>query len=320
MANKIRGVSAFTLLVIAVLALGLFPYYVEAAVNSPKKVPSLKATTNAKDVSLIKLSWGKVSNAKGYQIFRKTTDAKKWEKIVTLKSSKTKYICKGLKANTKYRFKVRAYKTYKVKGQTKKKYGKYSKVVSIKTRKSLKTIVLKEGYYTAGIDIPAGVFDVKATAGAGYLLSDIDSANLRGPEYKKGDIYDYNEYSPTFNSFRLSKGEILEIKGVQVKLTYKKLNSGSTGRKYNEQKGIKLTSGNYVVGTDINAGRYCVKYIVGEGGYVSSDRDGTCTINANMDGDPETGDYVDYVSNIVLENGEHLEVTSGLTVLFIPEK
>ena len=64
MANKIRGVSAFTLLAIAVLALGLFPYCVDAAVKSPKKVSSLKVTTNAKDVSLIKLSWGKVSNGK----------------------------------------------------------------------------------------------------------------------------------------------------------------------------------------------------------------------------------------------------------------
>ena len=64
-----------------------------------------------------------------------------------------------------------------------------------------------------------------------------------------------------------------------------------------------------------------MKYISGEGGYVSSDRyEGECILSSNMDGDPKTGEYVDYVSNVVLKKGETIEVTSGLKVKFIPEK
>lgn len=279
-----------------------------------------RLTGSSKGTITVKLSWKKASAAKRYQIFRKTPGSKTWKKIATVKSSKTTYSNTGLTPNTKYQYKVRAYKTYISKGKTKYKYGKYSNVITLTTKKPLKTITLKDGYFTAGVDIPAGVFDVTATAGVGYILSDIDSANLRGPEYKKSDFDDFYDYYRSFANYHFPKGDLLEIKGVQIKIYYTKITASASGRKYNESSGIELNPGYYKVGTDIAPGRYCVKYISGEGGYVDSDReDGDCIISSNMDGDPKTGDYTDYVSNVLLKNGEKIHVTDGLTVLFIPE-
>ena len=179
-----------------------------------------------------------------------------------------------------------------------------------------KVYVLKEGYYTAGIDIPAGVFDAVGIAGCGYIIGDSTGVNIKGKDYD-----DQDSYTTTFRNFTLKKGEVLEVRGVEVQLTYNVFYSGFTGRTYDTSRSFTLTPGYYIVGRDLAAGRYCVKYVSGGGGYVSSDRwEGTGILNANMDGDPETGVYCDYVSNVILTTGETIEVTSGLTVMFIPEK
>ena len=170
-----------------------------------------------------------------------------------------------------------------------------------------------EGYFVAGIDIPAGTFDVVATGGIGYLSSPNDSANLRD------DSYNDDFYSTSYKNFNLQVGDILEAKGVQVALTYSKVLSDVSGRTYDDSMSIKLTPGNYTVGKDIPAGIYNVKYISGDGGFVSSDRnEGDYIINSNIDGDPSTGEYVDLVHNIQLIDNEEFTVTSGLTVAYIP--
>ena len=317
--NRIKRI--ITIILTLTLTIGLITVApAEAAsVKAPAKVKKFKSPVQT--VSSIKLTWKKAAHVKGYQIYRKAPNAKKWKKVATVKSSKNTYVNSGLQANTKYKYKVRAYRTYKSKGKKKKMYGKFSKVITVKTKRILATLTLKDGYYTAGVDIPAGTFDVIAIAGAGYILSDVDSANLRGPEYNKGDFYDFDSYSRTYTNYRLPKGNILEVSGVQVKIMYGKVTAKANPRRYDTTAGIMLTPGNYVVGKDIAVGRYCVKYISGEGGYVSSDRsEGDCILSSNMDGDPKSGEYTDYVSNVLLKKGEIIEVTSGLTVLFIPEK
>ena len=309
----------FTAVLMIGFFVGLMVLPVEAAsVKAPPKVTNLKATRTG--MSTIQLTWKRVAKAKGYQVYVKTANTK-WKKIATLKGKKkSKYICTDLKANTEYKFRIRAYKTYKSKRKAKYKYGKYSKTVKVLTKEIASTYVLKEGYYTAGIDIPAGIFDVTAIAGIGFIYSDNGAANLRGPEINKDDISEYDDYSKDFRNYRLPKGDILEVTGVQVKIVYSEIHSDVKGRSYDEKLGTKLTPGYYVVGKDIAPGRYCVKYVSGGGGYVTTENgSGDCNINANLDGDPSTGEYVDYVSNIIIVKGETIEVTSGLTVLFIPE-
>lgn len=74
----------------------------------------------------------KMAGADGYVIYRAKTKTGTFKKVTSLTAKKAKkpYIDSGLKASTKYFYKVRAYA--KVKG--KKKYGKYSAVKTVKTK------------------------------------------------------------------------------------------------------------------------------------------------------------------------------------------
>ena len=104
-----------------------------AATKKPAQVKSLKA--KAVSSSSVKLTWTKVKNAKKYEIYASTSAKKGFKKVATVKSSKKTYTVKkfkskALKANKKYYFKVRAL--------NEKKKGKFSKVVSCKTKKAVK--------------------------------------------------------------------------------------------------------------------------------------------------------------------------------------
>lgn len=69
---------------------------------TPQKVGSLKATCYS---AKIKLTWGKVTGATGYQVFQ--YKGGKWTKLKNLTT--TSYTISGLNSATKYYFKVRAY-------------------------------------------------------------------------------------------------------------------------------------------------------------------------------------------------------------------
>ncbi len=96
----------------------------------PPTVTSLAAPKSVKARSVaynkIKISWKKVTNASGYEIFQYNSKTKKYKKIGS--TTKISYTKKGLKTGTVYKFKVRAYR--KESGQTVR--GKFSSVVSAK--------------------------------------------------------------------------------------------------------------------------------------------------------------------------------------------
>lgn len=97
--------------------------------TAPDKVSlsSVKKKSSNKAV----LKWKKVSGASGYEIYMKEGTKGEYKKVKTVKKGKTvSYTENGLKKNTKYYFKVRAYKS--VSG--KKVYSKFSKVKSIKLK------------------------------------------------------------------------------------------------------------------------------------------------------------------------------------------
>lgn len=90
------------------------------------KVTKLKATK--KTQSSVTLSWKKVAGAKRYEVW--VSNGKKWVKTAVVKKN-TAVIKKGLKKNTSYKFKVRAYKTVSKVNV----YGDYSSTVKVKTAK-----------------------------------------------------------------------------------------------------------------------------------------------------------------------------------------
>ena len=101
----------------------------EVKVNTnPYGVGGFKAKSTAKNS--ITLGWNKGTTASGYQL--QQYKGGKWVTVYTgTKATSTSYTVKRLKANTSYKFRIRAYKTY---GNTK-QYGSWSKVLTVKTKR-----------------------------------------------------------------------------------------------------------------------------------------------------------------------------------------
>ncbi len=101
----------------------------------PNKVENLKVVSAG--TNNVKLSWDKVS-VTGYEVYMGSKKVSTITKNGTLTYNKTK-----LKANTTYKFKVRAYK----KVGSKKIYGPYSEVISVKTAPNKPSISLSTKDY-----------------------------------------------------------------------------------------------------------------------------------------------------------------------------
>ena len=89
-------------------------------------------TASASSNSKIKLKWNKISGASGYLVQRYNSSKKKYATIKTIKKGSTvSYTNSGLRKNTTYKYRIRAYKT--VRGR--KIYSNYSSAKSAKTKK-----------------------------------------------------------------------------------------------------------------------------------------------------------------------------------------
>ena len=101
----------------------------EVKVNTnPYGVGGFKAKSTAKNS--ITLGWNKGTTASGYQL--QQYKGGKWVTVYTgTKATSTSCTVKSLKANTSYKFRIRAYKTY---GNTK-QYGSWSKALTVKTKR-----------------------------------------------------------------------------------------------------------------------------------------------------------------------------------------
>ena len=101
----------------------------EVKVNTnPYGVGGFKAKSTAKNS--ITLSWNKGTTASGYQL--QQYKGGKWVTVYTgTKATSTSYTVKSLKANTSYKFRIRAYKTY---GNAK-QYSSWSGTLTVKTKK-----------------------------------------------------------------------------------------------------------------------------------------------------------------------------------------
>lgn len=96
------------------------------------KTPAPGKTTGLKKSSVtattISIKWTKVSGASGYYVYKYNESTKKWTKVKTVKGLTSAKIS-NLKANSSYKFKVIAYKSYGSVVYT----GPGSSVVTIKT-------------------------------------------------------------------------------------------------------------------------------------------------------------------------------------------
>ena len=157
----------FLVLICAVTCITLPAIDASAKVVKPSKVAITALGRYNK--STVGLRWKKASRAKGYQVYMKTNGGG-YKRILTTRG---RYLKKsGLKINSSYYFKVRAYTTYK--GKT--YYGAFSNVRKIK---------MTSYVYLVDVMKPYGGGDYTYYTGAKSFM-------MAGKKYFRGFSMDYS--------------------------------------------------------------------------------------------------------------------------------
>lgn len=169
---------------------------------------------------------------------------------------------------------------------------------------------LDNGYYTVGLDIPAGICSIYATYGTGSILYSQD-----------GTINTYSEFDDDLNQFisndavevedimdyTLKEGYTIHITGpVRTKVTFSKVTSGYTGREYDTVNKITLEPGKYIAGKDFEAGVYTITAVEGNGTLISSNAE-ELGINEMFGVYNGTEVYVAKSDHVTLNKGDSLE-------------
>ncbi len=184
--------------VIAVSASSLIVSAKSVKVGTPK----LKSVSPT-DSKVLKISWSKVSGAKGYVLYRKDSGSK-FKTIAAVKN--TSYTNKKLKSNVKYYYKVKAYKTNK----SKKVYGKFSNT------KSKTAIVLysAEDMYKKSVKDILKIMGNKFSVKAGWIETSYYFYNYE--KLPGMDFYFNIKWGDTTPAKELIKNAKIKIEGIEV--------------------------------------------------------------------------------------------------------
>ena len=179
------------------------------------------------------------------------------------------------------------------------------------------------GNYTAGIDFPAGTYDIIAVSGSGNVSSDNQFSG--GINAMMGIVSDptfADLYEQEYKNITLPEGTVLSISGfVQIQILCDAPESGVIPREQPNTETVDLSNGNFVAGEDFPAGVYDIVAISG-GGNVSSDNMFSGGINAVMGivSDPTFADmYEQEYKNISLPEGTTISI-DGVEIQLIPSK
>lgn len=172
-------------------------------------------------------------------------------------------------------------------------------------------LYLQSGNYIAGVDIPAGTYDVEVIRGNGWMSSD------NYDEWVSTTIGLSEEYGymPTFKNMLLEDGDTFTINGPVLKLTSRDASKAELkGREPWSDQGYELTSGNYRVGRDFEPGIYDIFYKAGEGYFeTDSEEDGGCSNSFGTESEWDTLTF--YHCN--LPEGTKIQI-NNLTVEIYP--
>ena len=175
------------------------------------------------------------------------------------------------------------------------------------------------GNYTAGIDFPAGKYDIVAVSGGGNVSSsnafDGGINAVMGTE-DKNELMDM--YEQEYSNIDLPDGTTLSISGVTVRLTCDAA-SGAPLTPRNQVITETVDLGNFVAGEDFPAGVYNIVAVSGAGN-VSSDNMFNGGLNAMMGTEEENqimDMYEQEYKNIDLPDGTTLTI-SGVQIQLVP--
>ncbi|WP_313292571.1 hypothetical protein [Faecalispora jeddahensis] len=177
------------------------------------------------------------------------------------------------------------------------------------------SISLSSGHYTAGIDIPAGTYNVTAVNGAGNVSStNMYSGGMNSIMAPKADDLHIAE----FKNLKLPEGETLSVSGVTIKLDSDGVDkSNISERAGNTAKEITLSDGNYTAGKDFESGTYDISWVKGSGN-VASDNMFAGGLNVII-GEKEDSLHITKFENASFEKDNTLTI-SGVTIKLIPSK
>lgn len=174
---------------------------------------------------------------------------------------------------------------------------------------------LGSGHYTAGIDIPAGTYQLTAVKGRGNVMS---SNMFSGGINAIMGISDSDLYIKEFKNLKLPAGETLSISGVVVKMESDHADTGGMKARENDTaKEVTLSNGHYIAGTDFEAGTYDITLVKGNGN-VMSDNMFQGGLNVIM-GDKDNDMYIQSFQNAVFDAGNELTI-SGCTIKLTPSE
>ena len=177
-------------------------------------------------------------------------------------------------------------------------------------------IELGSGNYTAGIDFPAGTYDIEAISGNGNVSSDnMYDGGLNAIMGVKED----EMYQKSYSNISLPKDTVLSVYGgVTIKIHSDSASGEAlTPREQPNTEEVELGNGNFVAGTDFPAGVYDIVAVSGSGN-VSSDNMFEGGLNAIM-GTKKSDLYEKEYKNIDLAEGVTLKV-DGVKIKLVPSK
>lgn len=176
---------------------------------------------------------------------------------------------------------------------------------------------LGSGYYTAGLDIPAGKYDIVAISGHGNVSS--TNAFSGGISAIMGVDDGSGSYDQEYKNISLPKNAKLKVRGgVVVRISCEKPESGTSERNQEITETIELSNGNFVAGEDFPAGVYDIVAVSG-GGNVSSSNSFSGGLIATIGVAGQNDWYEQEYKNIELPENTTLKVKS-VQIKLIPSK
>lgn len=177
---------------------------------------------------------------------------------------------------------------------------------------------LTNGHYTAGIDIPAGKYNLVAKSGRG----NVSSSNLfqGGINAIMSATPKTGTESSSFNGLTLKDGDVLTVGSVVIDITSDAAEvSKIKPRENKDSKEVTLKDGNYTVDTDFPAGTYDIVAVSGSGN-VSSSNMFSGGLNVVMSPKPPLEMYITEYKNVDLTQKDTTLKISGVTVKLVPSK
>ncbi len=186
---------------------------------------------------------------------------------------------------------------------------------------------LTSGHYTAGIDFPAGKYDIEAIEGGGNVMSSnafsggINAILGTADANKSVGI---NMYEQKYSNVSLSDGVTLSVTGVKVKISSDKASGEAlTPREQEITETISLESGYFVAGEDFPEGIYDINALSGGGNVISDNMfdGGLNLIMGTEDANSSLGMemYQQSFKNAEFKEGVSLQIT-GVKIELVPSK